>query len=282
VSNKMAPNKRLKHARELCGWSRSYMAERIESDPKTVARWERGDTFPSPFFRHKLCELFSMDAEELGLIKDDHHNGDGQNSDQALLNLCSTPTAEREELQQLVVQSTRDKNWFVTHIPVYRQVLLLHRNHLNRLLVILSLIVFIGALTLPGKYVTIWVFNGAQLGRGMYIAAPVRIVPGGRWISPMKGQTINDIIHFAAHAYPTNPGDPPIDHVNFTIGWNGNWRIACIAYPTFNDDTFMCIASLRQLGAPGGPIQVSFDVYDKMGNVNKAPQGKHTIIYAPS
>src|SRR2546426_1088848 len=75
VRNKMVPNKQLKHARELCGWSRSYIAERLESDPKTVARWERGDTFPSPFFRQKLCELFRKDAEELGLIKDDQHNG---------------------------------------------------------------------------------------------------------------------------------------------------------------------------------------------------------------
>lgn len=280
MRNKMVPNERLKHARELCGWSRDYVAERIESDPKTVARWERGDTFPSPFFRQKLCEFFRKDAEELGLIKDDHYNG--QYSGQSSLNLCLTPTEEKEELQQLAVHSTRDENRFVTPILVYlRQRLLLHRNHLTGLIVILSLIVLIGALTLPGKYVTIWIFNGAQFGRGMYIAVPVHSVPGGLWISPMKGQTINNIIHFAAHAYPTNPGDPPIDHVNFTIGWRGSWRIACTAYPTIIDDTFMCIASLRQLGAPGGPIQVSFDVYDKMGNVNRAPHGEHTIIYAP-
>lgn len=27
---------------------------------------------------------------------------------------------------------------------------------------------------------------------------------------------------------PTNPGDPPINHVKFTIGWtNGGWRVGC-------------------------------------------------------
>src|SRR5258708_36741813 len=98
----------------------------------------------------------------------------------------------------------------------------------------------------------------------------------------MKGQTSNDIIHFAAHAFPTNRGDPVIDHVNFTAGWNGTWRIACVVYPNHVDDTFQCNVSLKRLDAPAGHIQVSFDVYDKMGNVNKAPSGEHTIIYAPS
>jgi transcriptional regulator with XRE-family HTH domain len=41
------PNERLKHQREIYGWSRNYVAEKIESDPRTVARWERGKTFPS-------------------------------------------------------------------------------------------------------------------------------------------------------------------------------------------------------------------------------------------
>jgi hypothetical protein len=63
----------------------------------------------------------------------------------------------------------------------------------------------------------------------------------------MNGQTINDIVHFAAHAYPTNHGDPLIDHVNFTVGWKGSWRIACTAYPTFIDDTFKCTANLLVL-----------------------------------
>jgi len=39
--------------------------------------------------------------------------------------------------------------------------------------------------------------------------------------------------------------------------------------------------NLRLLGAIAGPIRVSFDVYDKAGNANLAPNGEHTITYAP-
>ena len=51
-----------------------------------------------------------------------------------------------------------------------------------------------------------------------HTAATGRIVPGGLWHSP--GQHFvsqGDIVRFAARAYPTHPGDPAIDHVNFTV-----------------------------------------------------------------
>src|SRR5258706_4082342 len=60
----------LKRERDLRGWGRSYVAERIGSDIKTIARWELGKSFPSPYFRQKLIELYAEDAAELGLIKD--------------------------------------------------------------------------------------------------------------------------------------------------------------------------------------------------------------------
>lgn len=280
MRNKTIPNEQLKYARELCGWSRSYVAERVDSDPRTVARWERGNTFPSPFHRQRLCELFGKNAEELGLIKNDHHNV--QYAGYLPLNLHQVSTEECEEPQQQAVCNTRDHDWLATHMPVNHWLwFLFHRTHLTRHIVMLGLIVLTGTLIFSGKYVTIWVSEGIPFSHGIYFTAPVRIVPGGLWISPMKGQTVNDIIHFASHAYPTNRGDPTIDHVNFTLGWHGSWRIACIVYPNHIDDTYKCYVSLKQLDAPAGPIQVSFDVYDKMGNVNKAPNGEHTIVYAP-
>ncbi len=240
------PNERLRHQREIYGWSRNYVAEKIESDPRTVARWERGKTFPSPYYRQKLCELFGKKADELGLIKDEPH---GQYPDQA-----SDLTSSREggALQNEPGQLARSEHNPTRYMPAHLLLQsFLHRSHITRKVIILGLVVLI-------------------------------IVPGGLWISPMNGQTINDIIHFAAHAFPTNRGDSVIDHVNFTAGWNGTWRIACVVYPNHSDDTFQCNVGLKQLGAPTGHIQVSFDVYDKMGNVNKAPSGEHTIIYAPS
>ncbi len=277
MPDRAVPNRQLRHQREVYGWSRNYVAERIESDPRTVARWECGKTFPSPYYRQKLCELFEKKADELGLIKDDSY---GQHPDQA-----SDLTSSRESgaLQDEPGEVTRAENNPAGYIPANLQSQpFLHRSHITGKVIILGLVVFIGAFILSGKYVTIWVSNGVTFSRILYTAVPVRVVPGGLWISPMNGQAINDIIHFAAHAYPTNRGDPVIDHVNFTAGWNGTWRIACVVYPNHIDDTFQCNVSLKRLGAPAGSIQVSFDVYDKMGNVNKAPNGEHTIIYAPS
>jgi transcriptional regulator with XRE-family HTH domain len=65
----MTPNRRLKQARELRGWSQAKIAELIGTDATTVSRWERGLFFPTPYFREKLCVLFGKNAEELGLLE---------------------------------------------------------------------------------------------------------------------------------------------------------------------------------------------------------------------
>lgn len=67
----MTPNRRLKQARELRGWSQAKVAEQIGTDATTVSRWERGLFSPTPYFRERLCALFSKNAEELGLLESD-------------------------------------------------------------------------------------------------------------------------------------------------------------------------------------------------------------------
>ncbi|WP_052888465.1 helix-turn-helix domain-containing protein [Thermogemmatispora carboxidivorans] len=62
------PNRRLRQARELRGWSQAKVAEQIGTDATTVSRWERGLFSPTPYFREKLCQLFGKNAEELGLL----------------------------------------------------------------------------------------------------------------------------------------------------------------------------------------------------------------------
>jgi len=106
------------------------------------------------------------------------------------------------------------------------------------------------------------------------------IKPGGMWISPNNGDTVRDPVYFAAHAYPTNPGDPPIDHVNFTVNAQGNWVVACMVTVPTSGDMYSCTVNLQQLGVAYGQIQVSFDVYDQAGNVNFAPNGVHMLTYA--
>lgn len=67
--SQLTPNVRLKNERLLRGWTREYIAERVGSDLKTVGRWERGATCPQSYYRQKLCELFGMNAWELGLLR---------------------------------------------------------------------------------------------------------------------------------------------------------------------------------------------------------------------
>lgn len=123
------------------------------------------------------------------------------------------------------------------------------------------------------------------LGVIAYVVRPFsssHIKPGGAWISP-SGSTVGDIVHFAAYAYPTNNGDPQIDHVNFTGYWQGvdprTWKILCVARVPIRKDVYACDANLRLLGAPPGQIIISFDVYDRQGNANLAPNGKHRLMY---
>lgn len=62
------PIPRLRQERERRGWSRNYVAERIQVDLVTVGRWERGQRLPHPIYRQRLCDLFEMDAQQLGLF----------------------------------------------------------------------------------------------------------------------------------------------------------------------------------------------------------------------
>jgi ribosome-binding protein aMBF1 (putative translation factor) len=65
---KYTPTLALRQERERRGWSRNYVAEQVEVDVITVGRWERGERMPHPHHRQKLCTLFEMNAQELGLL----------------------------------------------------------------------------------------------------------------------------------------------------------------------------------------------------------------------
>ncbi|HEY7418901.1 MAG TPA: peptidoglycan-binding protein [Ktedonobacteraceae bacterium] len=73
----------LRRAREMRNWSQEELARQVSQlaanmghpgvvlDVSTISRWERGLNTPSPFYRHFLCSLFAMNAEELGLLSTD-------------------------------------------------------------------------------------------------------------------------------------------------------------------------------------------------------------------
>ncbi|HLG60506.1 MAG TPA: FxSxx-COOH system tetratricopeptide repeat protein [Ktedonosporobacter sp.] len=59
---------RLVEARKRRQWSQQELANHLGTTQHNVSRWEAGLTTPGPYFRAKLCALFEMSAQELGLL----------------------------------------------------------------------------------------------------------------------------------------------------------------------------------------------------------------------
>src|SRR5947209_11426820 len=68
TDRKLPLNSRLHDARVEHGWSQQELAERIGTTVVNISRWENGATFPSPYFRQRLCEVFGKTPVELGLL----------------------------------------------------------------------------------------------------------------------------------------------------------------------------------------------------------------------
>ncbi len=60
----------LKKEREQRGWSQSKVAEILSVSTRTVSRWEQGLALPYPYYRERLCALYSKNARELGIAPD--------------------------------------------------------------------------------------------------------------------------------------------------------------------------------------------------------------------
>lgn len=67
-SEKFVPNERLRHVRNLKGWTQAELAEQVGTSFEIVSRWERGISMPSPYFRKRLCAVLGKTADELGLV----------------------------------------------------------------------------------------------------------------------------------------------------------------------------------------------------------------------
>lgn len=62
------PKTRLRRERRRRCLSQEELAEQIGTTPLTVSRWERGQSFPNPYYRRKLCDFFQSPPEFLGLV----------------------------------------------------------------------------------------------------------------------------------------------------------------------------------------------------------------------
>ena len=63
-SNPFPPLLILKQEREVRGWSQKKVAEQLGTKRITVIRWERGQAFPSVYYRGELCKLFGACMEQ--------------------------------------------------------------------------------------------------------------------------------------------------------------------------------------------------------------------------
>ncbi|GAC1580663.1 MAG: hypothetical protein NVS4B1_14510 [Ktedonobacteraceae bacterium] len=61
------PRVRLTKERFIHKWSQRELADLIGTSTVNISRWERGLTRPGPYFREKLCVLFSKSEQELDL-----------------------------------------------------------------------------------------------------------------------------------------------------------------------------------------------------------------------
>jgi tetratricopeptide (TPR) repeat protein/DNA-binding XRE family transcriptional regulator len=60
-------NPHLRDARSDRRWSQLQLAEWVGTTSVNISRWENGATFPSPYFRQRLSEVFGKTQAELGL-----------------------------------------------------------------------------------------------------------------------------------------------------------------------------------------------------------------------
>ena len=252
--------------------SQQEVADEVEASLRNYQRWESGETFPHSYSWQRLENFFGESLKEA--MKSDvieHATQDRPLASDQEDTIAVSPQ-ERQDYQS---SSETDEGKAGTANNGPRMSPASQRGIKHKLFVF-STILLILILVAVGIGFLIHI---------TYPPHPTVIKPGGAWISP-AGKTVGDIIPFAAYAYPTHSGDPAIDHVNFTMYWQGvdprKWIIGCVARRPVRNDMFACNANLRKLGAPAGQIIVSFDVYDRQGNVNLAPNGEHTLIYSPT
>jgi DNA-binding XRE family transcriptional regulator len=66
--NTMQRNEHLRRQRIRCNWRQQDLADQLGVTIVTIQRWERGSQHPSAYYGVKLCTLFGLGTQELGLV----------------------------------------------------------------------------------------------------------------------------------------------------------------------------------------------------------------------
>ncbi|MCK2245231.1 MULTISPECIES: helix-turn-helix transcriptional regulator [unclassified Crossiella] len=65
----------LRQRREACGYSQEQLAGEVGVTPRTVGRWERGQSNPQPWHRPRLAALLRLGIEQLGVLLTENEPG---------------------------------------------------------------------------------------------------------------------------------------------------------------------------------------------------------------
>jgi len=65
----MQGNEHLRKLRIGRNWRQQDLADQLGVTVVTIQRWERGIQHPSAYYRVKLCTLFGLSSQELGLVE---------------------------------------------------------------------------------------------------------------------------------------------------------------------------------------------------------------------
>jgi len=58
----------LRSERERRCWTQAQVAEKVDTSPVNISRWERGTSIPDFYHRQKLCDAFGLSPEEFSLF----------------------------------------------------------------------------------------------------------------------------------------------------------------------------------------------------------------------
>jgi transcriptional regulator with XRE-family HTH domain/DNA polymerase III delta prime subunit len=99
------PNEKLRNARRERGWTQSQLADELSVGESTIRSWERGTRSPSLIYRQRICTLFQMTPEELGLVLSQKEQETDQSGTEKKENNRQEASLPQEELQSTTFPS---------------------------------------------------------------------------------------------------------------------------------------------------------------------------------
>jgi hypothetical protein len=111
----------------------------------------------------------------------------------------------------------------------------------------------------------------------------VRRGVGGVWVAPEDQAIVADAVQLQARINPVGTGTPGAIGVDFVAAAaSATPAVVCSATFPDADGVYGCMWSPAAAGAPSGEIQISFDVNDQSGQVNRSANGTRVILYVPA